>query len=68
MIITLSKNGVGKNGDPEQVIKFSPILLDFYLFCTQVFAVGCVYAADDAADMGIFDVHQSAYLTPPPQN
>jgi hypothetical protein len=53
------QNGLGKN-DPDQTIKPT----DFARFLPVLyasFAVGCVYAADDAADIGIPDVHQSAY-------
>jgi len=54
------QNGPSKEGDPKQVIK----LADFQKFLPLLyasFAVGCVYAADDAADIGIPDVHQAAY-------
>jgi len=55
------QNGLGKEGDSKQSIrpadfqKFLPLLY-------ASFAVGCVYAADDAADIGIPDVHQAAYV------
>jgi hypothetical protein len=54
------QNGPGKNDDKHQTIKHS----DFSRFLPLLyasFAVGCVYAADDAADIGIPDVHESAY-------
>jgi hypothetical protein len=49
-----------KGGESKQNIKPA----DFQRFLPLLyasFAVGCVYAADDAADMGIPDVHASAY-------
>lgn len=54
------QNGRGKDGDNKQTIKPS----DFARFLPLLyasFAVGCVYAADDAADIGIPDVHEAAY-------
>jgi len=57
------QNTPGNGGDPKIIKpadfqKFLPLLY-------ASFAVGCVYAADDAADIGISDVHQSAYLSLP---
>ena len=54
------QNRPRKNDDNEETIKPS----DFARFVPLLyasFAVGCVYAADDAADMGIPDVHEAAY-------
>lgn len=54
------QNGPSKSDDNHQIIKPS----DFSRFLPVLyasFAVGCVYAADDAADLGIPDVHDSAY-------
>lgn len=54
------QNGPGKNDDKQQTIKPS----DFARFLPLLyasFAVGCVYAADDAADIGIPNVHEAAY-------
>jgi len=57
------QNGPGKNDDkqqqqpsikPSDFARFLPLLY-------ASFAVGCVYAADDAADIGIPDVHEAAY-------
>jgi hypothetical protein len=53
------QNTPGNGGDAKAIKaadfqKFLPLLY-------ASFAVGCVYAADDAADIGIPDVHQSAY-------
>ncbi len=57
------QNGPGKDsGDKQQNIKPS----DFARFLPLLyasFAVGCVYAADDAADIGIPDVHDAAYVS-----
>jgi hypothetical protein len=55
------QNGPGRNGDKQQNIKPA----DFARFLPLLyasFAVGCIYAADDAADLGIPDVHEAAYL------
>jgi hypothetical protein len=54
------QNGPGRNGDKQQNIKPA----DFARFLPLLyasFAVGCIYAADDAADLGIPDVHEAAY-------
>jgi hypothetical protein len=54
------QNGRGKEGDNQGTIKPS----DFARFLPLLyasFAVGCVYAADDAEDIGIPDVHKAAY-------
>jgi len=60
------QNGPGKNDDkqqqqpsikPSDFARFLPLLY-------ASFAVGCVYAADDAADIGIPDVHEAAYEPP----
>jgi hypothetical protein len=55
------QNGPGNQGDrtqqnikPADFARFLPLLY-------ASFAVGCVYAADDAADIGIPDVHEAAY-------
>ena len=55
------QNGPGKNDKqhqpsikPSDFARFLPLLY-------ASFAVGCVYAADDAADIGIPDVHEAAY-------
>lgn len=55
------QNGPGKSDDkqqksikPSDFAKFLPLLY-------ASFAVGCIYAADDAADIGIPDVHEAAY-------
>ena len=53
------QNGRGKEGDNNPTIKPS----DFARFLPLLyasFAVGCVYAADDAEDIGIPDVHKAA--------
>jgi hypothetical protein len=55
------QNGPGRNDEKQQTIKPQ----DFARFLPLLyasFAVGCVYAADDAADIGIPDVHEAAYL------
>ena len=57
------QNGRGKDGDVKQAVKPS----DFARFLPLLyasFAVGCVYAADDAADLGIPNVLDAAYPTP----
>lgn len=51
-----SPGGDAKVIKPTDFQKFLPLLY-------ASFAVGCVYAADDAADIGIPDVHQSAYAS-----
>jgi len=54
------QNAPGKNDDKQLTIKPS----DFARFLPLLyasFAVGCVYAADDAADIGIPDIHEAAY-------
>jgi len=54
------QNGRGNDGEVKQAIKPS----DFARFLPLLyasFAVGCVYAADDAADMGISNVLEAAY-------
>jgi hypothetical protein len=54
------QNGPGRNDDKQQTIKPA----DFARFLPLLyasFAVGCMYAADDAADIGIPDVHEAAY-------
>jgi hypothetical protein len=54
------QNGPGRNDDKQQTIKPS----DFARFLPLLyasFAVGCIYAADDATDIGIPNVHEAAY-------
>ena len=46
-----------KNIKPSDFARFLPLLY-------ASFAVGCIYAADDAAEIGIPDVHEAAYYPP----
>lgn len=56
------QNSPGRSDDKQQTIKPD----DFRRFLPLLyasFAVGCVYAADDAADIGVPDVHEAACVT-----
>jgi len=55
------QNGPGKSDDKQQTSIKPSDFARFLPLLYASFAVGCIYAADDAADIGIPDVHEAAY-------